>query len=338
MPRYVYTRAFAPATPLTALHPRPQNGELDLHQREIDFKGMEALAKALEGQAVAQRAESGGASRTISVITSINLSLNRLELKGALAVKSMLSGSVGSQLVVLNLKNNSLRAEGAKAVADGLTLNAASSLRRLNMDSNSIGPEGFAAFASALRSPRCALEALSLSYNKGGVDGGEALASALRSPSCRLAEVDLEGNNMRAAGGAVVAAALEKGTLRTINLSCNGIRNRTMMRMLGFIKRAAEGDAKQIPAGAAGEPAARPVLRELKLRSNRIGAKTIMSTVGVVASVSKSWRLHLDLQYNVCTVEGHRLLLLNSLAQYFPVDVGFIVTDYFSQQELRSLV
>ena len=164
--------------------------DLDLSGNQlcgIDIRHGGGTYHATGIQALADALGSGSA-----VLTSLNLSSNRIGKDGAEAIADALR-SGKAVLTDLNLRNNNIGKDGAEAIADALR---SSKVNNLNLSLNEIGDNGAVAIAAALKSGDTVLTDLNLARNIIGTKGAEAIAEALESGNAVLTSLNLYKNRI----------------------------------------------------------------------------------------------------------------------------------------------
>jgi len=178
------------------------------------------------------------------------------------------------------------------------------SLISLNLDSNGLGAEGVEVVAGALRN-NSSLTSLSLSFNRAGTVGAEKVAEALNHNKT-LTALDFEGNNVKKASVCLVRSAL-RSSIQVLNLSSNGISDRSGERIARLLAPAGEEAKLSSPSSSSSSAASLPTtvtseekeeeeeeepnggaprqLRELLLRSNRIKLRGLMA----LATATEVW-------------------------------------------------
>lgn len=128
------------------------------------------------------------------VLQTLNLSLNRIGVEGAAAIRWFLL--YNHTLVHLNLSRNAMGDDGVKIVAEGLiSSEGGSRIAHLDLSWNSVTNAGAKDCADMLRH-NAVLESLNMASNNVGDEGMHAIMDALYS-DVALKELNIVGNQMR---------------------------------------------------------------------------------------------------------------------------------------------
>ena len=178
--------------------------ELHVADCEIDFQGVEVLARALQ---------------TNTSLVELNLRENKIGSGGAIAMGNCLKQNTTVQY--LYISTNEIDVDGARSLADGLKEN--STLRELRLSSNIFSADGTIAIFAALKVNKT-LNTLGMDESgKLDVDAIALIGDALQQ-NHDLASLSLSRNQIDEEGGRALLAALKRNdTLKTINLAGNDL-------------------------------------------------------------------------------------------------------------------
>lgn len=223
------------------LLPSPFLSRVDAEERSLDLNGM-ALGDALGGAVASSLPRLPGLESlslagnrltditlaplldgllTLKDLRSVDLSGNKMDAKGALALQNLLKTKT-CRLTKVMLRSSDVDDDECRALCEALEHNSSSRLEHLDLSRNLIGfseernvtkPDyitGGEALASVITATP-SLTVLDLSWNSVRGASSEALASALRTNKT-LILIDLSHNRLDELGGVAVAAALEANT------------------------------------------------------------------------------------------------------------------------------
>ena len=155
---------------------------------------------------------------TNTILTTLNLSYNKIGYKGAVWIGQGLGEN--TTLTALNLSNNKIGNEGAVSIGQGLEKNT--TLTTLDLSTNKIGDEGAVSIGQGL-GKNTTLTTLNLSSNEIGNEGAVWIGQGL-GENTTLTALNLSNNKIGNEGAVSIGQGLEKNTtLTTLDLSTNKI-------------------------------------------------------------------------------------------------------------------
>lgn len=283
--------------------------QLDIVGHRIGAEGVLAITSHLQHLTslglvrCAIDAESAVAIGQMPNLTALNVSHNRLHVKGAVAIARSLK-----QLHSLKIGANTIHPDGAAAIAENLN-----QLQCLVIDSNDVGPTG----ADAISQHLPQLIELDIRHNRIGRKGARAIATRLQ----RLRTLDIGYNHIGPDGAVAIATSLPE--LAVLNIAANNIGRRGARVIARRLQHLTSLDIQANRVGAAGARAIGRLrhLKELNIAANDIGDSGVRAVVEALPELSQ-----LNVAANGITEDG--ALSLQSLSKLTSADVGLNSVAY----------
>jgi Ran GTPase-activating protein (RanGAP) involved in mRNA processing and transport len=212
----------------------PTLRELDLSENAVKATGLQSLVE-------------GALTLSTCRLTTLNLSNNKLDAKGAHTLAALIRGN--TSIHTLHLGHNNLRHRSIKAISKSLC-ESSSNIRHLDLTQNKLEDRGAKDIAMALdpRSSQCQLETLNLCNNKIRSNGAFHLADAfVKGKNLFLKTLDLSDNFIEANGAEAFGVVLRFSyTLEELNLSRNNIGDQGVMVIAQGLKENPESRLKRL--------------------------------------------------------------------------------------------
>lgn len=240
-PRYLEACARFGAKPVSQVLKYFPHDEMIINHYGIGVRGMKALVHALkvnrtltalhlkdnslneEGTQVLCEGILGNPQ-----IEYLDLSMNKIGIRGAICLAELLKPSSGNKIVSLSVHSNRLTDRDILPLAS--TVGKSERLSNLDVSRNNFGEKGAVAFANSFAESR-SLRTVNISWNTFFSRGCEAIAQALKL-SQTLRRLDLSRCGVPDDGAEMLLEDLPGSVLEEFNLSGNAISEEVAARLL----------------------------------------------------------------------------------------------------------